>query len=59
VSATSTPYGKVLVVGSGAYAFYYGDAYIGNLPGDPYGTARIDGDGMSIPWGTFNAISLP
>ncbi len=36
------------------------DAYI-PLPGDPYGTARIDGDGVSTSWGTFSAIhvSLP
>ena len=35
---------------------FYGDAYINGLP---YGTARIDGDGASTPWGTFHAIPLP
>ena len=35
---------------------FYGDAYINGLP---YGTARIDGDGASTPWGTFHAIALP
>lgn len=35
---------------------FFGDAYIAGLP---YGTARIDGDGVSTPWGTFNAIPFP
>jgi len=35
---------------------FYGDAYINGLP---YGTARIDGDGASTPWGTFSAVPLP
>lgn len=32
---------------------FYGDAYIDGLP---YGTARIDGAGLSTPWGVFNTI---
>lgn len=35
---------------------FFGDAYIAGLP---YGTARIDGDGVSTPWGTFSAIPFP
>lgn len=35
---------------------FAGDAYIKGLP---YGSARIDGDGLSTPWGTFDAISHP
>lgn len=34
---------------------FAGDAFI---PGLPYGAARIDGDGVSTPWGTFHAIPL-
>jgi predicted lipoprotein with Yx(FWY)xxD motif len=33
---------------------FYGDAYIGPLPF--YGSARIDGAGLSTPWGVFNTI---
>jgi len=32
---------------------YSGDAYIAGLP---YGSARIDGAGLSTPWGIFNTI---
>ena len=32
---------------------FYGDAYIDGLP---YGPARIDGAGLSTPWGVFNTI---
>jgi predicted lipoprotein with Yx(FWY)xxD motif len=32
---------------------FYGDAYIAGLP---YGSARIDGAGLSTPWGTFNTL---
>ena len=32
---------------------FYGDAYIAGLP---YGPARIDGAGLSTPWGVFNTI---
>lgn len=35
---------------------FYGDAFINGLP---YGSARIDGDGKSTPWGTFDVVSLP
>jgi predicted lipoprotein with Yx(FWY)xxD motif len=35
---------------------FFADAYIAGLP---YGTARIDGDGASTPWGTFDAIPFP
>jgi predicted lipoprotein with Yx(FWY)xxD motif len=35
---------------------FAGDAYIQGLP---YGTARIDGDGVSTAWGTFHAIPMP
>jgi predicted lipoprotein with Yx(FWY)xxD motif len=32
---------------------FFGDAYIAGLP---YGGARIDGAGLSTPWGVFNTI---
>ena len=32
---------------------FFGDAYIAGLP---YGSARIDGAGLSTPWGVFNTI---
>jgi predicted lipoprotein with Yx(FWY)xxD motif len=32
---------------------FFGDAYIAGLP---YGDARIDGAGLSTPWGVFNTI---
>jgi predicted lipoprotein with Yx(FWY)xxD motif len=32
---------------------FFGDAYIAGLP---YGSARIDGAGLSTPWGMFNTI---
>jgi predicted lipoprotein with Yx(FWY)xxD motif len=48
---------QVTYDGQPLYLFYR-DAYIANLPGDPYGTARIDGDGASTPWGTFQAVPL-
>jgi predicted lipoprotein with Yx(FWY)xxD motif len=35
---------------------FAGDAYIKGLP---YGTARVDGDGVSTAWGTFHALPLP
>ena len=32
---------------------FFGDAYIAGLP---YGSARIDGAGLSTPWGVFNTV---
>jgi predicted lipoprotein with Yx(FWY)xxD motif len=43
---------QVTYNGKPVYLFF-GDAYIAGLP---YGSARIDGAGLSTPWGVFNTI---
>jgi predicted lipoprotein with Yx(FWY)xxD motif len=43
---------QVTYKGKPLYLFF-GDAYIAGLP---YGAARIDGAGLSTPWGVFNTI---
>ncbi|MFL5959716.1 MAG: hypothetical protein ACJ75G_05545 [Gaiellaceae bacterium] len=43
---------QVTYQGKPVYLFF-GDAYIAGLP---YGDARIDGAGLSTPWGVFNTI---